>query len=174
MTTNITKSRVLSGLRCPKRLWLQTNQPELAEPSSNSALTIANGNEVGAMARLNYPNGILIEHISQPDLAVAETARLIANSPSVPLFEAAFVYAGVLVRADILSPTGTGWRMVEVKSSGSVKDHHLLDCAIQLWVVEGQVSMSCSFVLRMSIPALCTQAMETMARCLLRRMSLSK
>jgi hypothetical protein len=27
--------------------------------------------------------------------------------------------------------------MVEVKSSGSVKDHHLLDCAIQLWVAEG-------------------------------------
>lgn len=137
MTTHITKSPVLSGLRCPKRLWLQTNQPELAEPSSTSELTIANGNEVGAMAQLNYPSGILIEHIRQPDLAAAETARLIASSPSVPLFEAAFIYAGALVRADVLSPIANGWRMVEVKSSGSVKDHHLLDCAIQLWVAEG-------------------------------------
>ena len=41
------------------------------------------------------------------------------------------------MRADILVPDGDAWRMVEVKSSGSVKDHHLLDCAIQLWVVEG-------------------------------------
>lgn len=29
--------------------------------------------------------------------------------------------------------------MVEVKSSGSVKDHHLVDCAIQLWVWAGAV-----------------------------------
>jgi hypothetical protein len=137
MTSYITKSRVLSGLRCPKRLWLQTNKPELAKPSSTSQLTIANGIEVGSMARLNYLGGILIGHIEQPDLAVTETAQLIARIPPVPLFEAAFVHAGALVRTDILVPTDSGWRMVEVKSSGSVKDHHLIDCAMQLWVLEG-------------------------------------
>jgi hypothetical protein len=137
MTSYITKSRVLSGLRCPKRLWLQTYKPELANPSSTSQLTIANGIEVGSMIRLNYLGGMLIEHVEQPDLAVTETAQLIARIPPVPLFEAAFVYAGALVRTDILVPTDSGWRMVEVKSSGSVKDHHLIDCAVQLWVLEG-------------------------------------
>ena len=137
MTSYITKSKVLSGLRCPKRLWLQTFQPELAQPSATSQLTIANGIELGSMARLNYPSGILIGHVEQPDLAVAETAQLIARIPPVPLFEAAFVHAGVLVRSDILVPVEGGWRMIEIKSSGSVKDHHLIDCALQLWVVEG-------------------------------------
>ncbi|OIQ94173.1 hypothetical protein GALL_239020 [mine drainage metagenome] len=137
MTSYITKSRVLSGLRCPKRLWLQTFQPKLAKPSSTSELTIANGIEIGKMARLNYPAGILIEHIEHPDVAVAETKRLIDNNCPVPLFEAAFEFAGVLVRADILVPVDGGWRMIEVKSSGSVKDHHLVDCAVQLWVLEG-------------------------------------
>lgn len=89
------------------------------------------------MARLNYPAGILIEHIEHPDVAVAETKRLIDNNCPVPLFEAAFEFAGVLVRADILVPVDGGWRMIEVKSSGSVKDHHLVDCAVQLWVLEG-------------------------------------
>ena len=89
------------------------------------------------MARLNCPAGILIEHIEHPDVAVAETRRLIVNSLPIPLFEAAFEYAGALVRADILMPVDGGWRMIEVKSSGSVKDHHLIDCAVQLWVLEG-------------------------------------
>lgn len=89
------------------------------------------------MARCTYSDGILIEHIEQVDLAVAQTTRLIANDPPVPLFEAAFINAGALVRSDILVPVEGGWRMIEVKSSGSVKDHHMIDCAIQLWVLEG-------------------------------------
>lgn len=137
MTRPITKSRILSGLRCSKRLWLQTWQPESAEPSSTSQLTIANGIEVGNRARLNYTNGILIGHVEQPGLAVAETASFMASRPPVPLFEAAFTHAGALVRSDILVPTDMDWRMIEVKSSGSVKVHHLFDSAIQLWVLEG-------------------------------------
>lgn len=87
--------------------------------------------------RLNYLSGVLIEHVHEPNVAVAETTRLMADNPPVPLFEAAFTHAGALVRSDILVPTQNGWRMVEVKSAGSVKDHHLIDCAVQLWVIEG-------------------------------------
>lgn len=58
MSRYITKSRILSGLRCPKLLWLQTHHLELAQPSSTSQLTIANGIEIGNMARLNYPDGV--------------------------------------------------------------------------------------------------------------------
>jgi len=137
MAKHITKSRVLSGLRCPKSFWLQEFRPALAKSSPTSDLTIANGDKIGELARLNYPNGILIEFIEQPDLAVAETRTLMASIRGLPLFEAAFVYAGVLVRADILIPVENGWCMIEVKSSGSVKDHHLIDCAVQLWVLEG-------------------------------------
>lgn len=54
------------------------------------------------MARLNYPDGILIGHIEQPGLVVAEAASLMARIPPVPLFEAAFAHAGALVRCDIL------------------------------------------------------------------------
>ena len=145
MTAYVTKSRLMSGLRCPKRLWLQTYQPASAEPSATSQLTIDNGIEVGRMARLNYPQGKLVGFVEQPDLAVAETKELLGIQPAIPLFEAAFVYAGTLVRTDILVRDGDAWRMVEVKSSGSVKAHHLLDCAIQLWVVEG-AGMSISTV----------------------------
>ena len=65
-----------------------------------------------------------------------ETSRLLTHKNSAPLFEAAFLHNDTLVRTDILAPANGGWRMVEVKSAGSVKDHHLLDCAVQLWVLE--------------------------------------
>jgi hypothetical protein len=136
MTHYLTKSRVLSGHRCQKRLWLQTFKPELAEESAPSQLTVAAGIELGKLARLDYPGGILIGHVAEPEKAVLETSRLIAEKKLIPLFEAAFQYNDMLVRTDILVPTNGGWRMVEVKSSGSVKDHHLPDCAVQLWVLE--------------------------------------
>lgn len=134
MANFITKSRVLSGLRCPKRLWLQTFQRELAQESATAQLTIAAGIELGKLARLNYPGGMLIGHVEEPGQAVLETSRMLARI--VPLFEAAFLHGDTLVRTDILVPAHRGWRMIEVKSSGGVKDHHLLDCAVQLWVLE--------------------------------------
>lgn len=146
MAKKITKSQMLSGLRCPKRLWLYTFKPELSRPSFSSRLSITNGNEVGRIGRLSYPTGILVEHIEQPDVAVQETSRLLHECPDGPLFEAAFVHGGALVRADILVPVDGGYRIVEVKSSGSIKDHHLIDCSIQLWVLEGagiQVQQVC-------------------------------
>lgn len=136
MASTITKSRILSGLKCPKRLWLQTFEAELAQESSTSQLTIAAGIELGKLARQNYPGGILIGHVKAPDQAVLETSRLLGNKNPVPLFEAAFLHSDALVRTDILVPVTGGWRMVEVKSSGSVKDHNLIDCAMQLWVLE--------------------------------------
>jgi hypothetical protein len=65
----------------------------------------------------------------------AETKRLIEKGADFPIFEATFRYENVLIRADILIPDGSGWSVIEVKASTSVKDYHTLDCAIQLWVM---------------------------------------
>ena len=55
-----------------------------------------------------------------------------------PIFEAGFCAGGVLAFADVLLPLQADgkkvWRMVEVKSSTSVKDYHEDDCAIQAFV----------------------------------------
>jgi hypothetical protein len=59
---------------------------------------------------------------------------LLGDQSQRALFEATFSADGVLVRLDVLLPDGQGHRIVEVKSSTSVKDVHLPDCAIQTWV----------------------------------------
>jgi predicted RecB family nuclease len=54
------------------------------------------------------------------------------------IFEAAFAFDRVLMRADILErlPSG-GWRLAEVKSTTRVKPEHLHDIAIQAYVISG-------------------------------------
>jgi len=135
MARYITKSKLLSGLRCPKKLWLQTYKPELAIHSATSELNVSKGNEIGNLARRNYPDGILVEHVDRPDLAIFETKTLMQSMAS-PIFEAAYLFEDCFIRADIMAPTEAGWQMIEVKSSGGIKEHFLSDCAIQIWVAQ--------------------------------------
>ena len=69
------------------------------------------------------PGGILVdEGPDQHAQAVTRTKELIAN-PDVPaIFEAAFAFDSVLIRADILERLVSGaWRLAEVKSTTRVK-----------------------------------------------------
>ena len=121
---------------CKKRVWLQTFRPELAKDSLISGLATDAGIELGRLARLNYPGGAVGSHVRDPLKAVEETATLVACNKSAPLFEAAFLHEDVIVRTDILAPIAGGWRLIAVKTSGSVKDHHVVDLAIQVYVLE--------------------------------------
>jgi hypothetical protein len=85
------------------------------------------------------PGGILVEEgPDQHAQAVARTRELIAN-PDVPaIFEAAFAFGRVLIRADILERLpSSAWRLAEVKSTSRVKPEHLDDLAIQAYVITG-------------------------------------
>ena len=136
MTPRLSKSRILSHLRCPKRLYLETYHRELAEVSDATKLAFQAGHAVGEIARSLHHGGILIEHDQELAEALRATQDALKERPDRPLFEATFSHDGVLVRADILKPAKSGHHLVEVKSSASVKDYHLADCAVQTWVIE--------------------------------------
>lgn len=132
--TGLSKSRVISWLQCPKRLWLHAHKPEVVATSAASQALFALGHSVGEVAQRLHPEGVLIT--SQDDLsaALAETsARLQGGAPT--LFEATFEHEGLLVRADILRRVGVRYRLCEVKASASVKPYQLHDVAIQAWVL---------------------------------------
>jgi len=128
----LSKSRLILQSQCPKRLWLSVNRPDLAAADSGVTARMAAGNVVGAVARDLYPDGILIDTLDARQ-ALGDTAKALGEW-SRPIFEAAFATDGVFFRADLLLPIQGGYRLVEVKSSTSVKDYHLADAAIQLWV----------------------------------------
>jgi hypothetical protein len=136
---DLTKSKVMSGLQCHKRLWLELHKRELAEYSTSSQLMMMNGNEVGELARTTIVkdvNAHLIQHVMQPMEAVAVTAERLVGIDDITLYEAAFLHHGVLVRSDILTRTDDGYEVIEVKSSTKVKEYYLQDAAIQYWVMK--------------------------------------
>jgi hypothetical protein len=136
-TPYLSKSRLISAWQCPKRLYLEKFHPELAEISDNMEALFATGHEVGAIAQASYgtPESVEIPFDRKMSRMVRATHDLLASGARFPIFEATFEYDGILVRADVLIPDGDRWRLVEVKASTSVKDYHILDCAIQEWVL---------------------------------------
>ncbi|MEZ5562217.1 MAG: DUF2779 domain-containing protein [Gammaproteobacteria bacterium] len=135
--TGLSKSRLMSFLQCPKRLWLEKHQPELAQISATTEAAFATGHEIGAIARQLYDpegTGTLISGADGMAAALRDTAAALATPAATPLFEATFEREGLLIRADVLDRQAG--RLIEVKSSTACKDEHVTDCAIQAWVLE--------------------------------------
>jgi predicted RecB family nuclease len=139
-TPMLSKSRYLSGLQCPLRLWHQYYNPELATAISPAQQAIfETGQEVGKLATSLYPGGTLVEEDHLHHTAAEQATMAAVADPSVrAIFEAAFSHDGVRIRADILERLRNGgWNLIEVKSASSVKDVYLTDVAVQFYVIRG-------------------------------------
>ncbi len=134
---HLTKSRFTTGYQCEKLLWWTVHEPEAKELEPDKVLLdlFDQGRQVGLLARLEFPGGILIDH---PHSAYAERIAstqkaLDAGAPAI--FEASFESDGVFVAVDILLRGNAGWTLIEVKSASSAKPEHIPDAAIQTWVL---------------------------------------
>lgn len=136
----LSKSKLLAYRQCLKRLWLEVHRPNLREDSAATQASFAVGHQVGDIARRLYDpkgKGVLIDPQADGfDAAFARTQELLQSAQ--PIFEAGFRSEGALALADVMLPVRKGgklaWRMVEVKSSTSVKDYHRDDAAVQSFV----------------------------------------
>jgi hypothetical protein len=133
----ISKSKFVAGVQCLKRLYLQVHQPELAtQPDPAAEAIIRQGQEIGMLARTLFPGGIEVDCSGGLSEAIRATRELVANREVPAIFEAVFEHRNVLVKVDILHRRRDGrWRLIEVKSTTDVRDHHLEDVAIQYRVV---------------------------------------
>ena len=133
----LSKTKILAFRQCPKRLWLEIHRPKLRVDSAATKAGFATGLKVGEVARRLYDpkeTGALIDLKTEGvDATVVRSAALMESNQ--PVFEAGFSAEGALAFADIMLPIRKAgkraWRMVEVKSSTSVKDYHQDDAAIQ-------------------------------------------
>ena len=137
MPQKLSKSRILSGLQCVKRLHQEIHHQKRSKDSDTTEHIFEQGNKIGELACRQYPNGILIER-KPLNLAIKKTAELLKDPDCPPLFEATFEHEGVLIQADILIPGKEGVEIIEVKSSTKIKKPtYLQDCAVQHWVITG-------------------------------------
>jgi hypothetical protein len=139
MRTFLSKSKLMSARQCLKRLHLEIQRPDLKVFSAATEAAFQTGHRVGDVAQQIYgeDEAVFIPYEGGLGHALKKTARLVKAGPKFPIFEATFQHDGVLVRVDALIPADTGWRIVEVKASTSVKEEHAFDCAVQSWVFQG-------------------------------------
>ena len=133
----LSKSKILSGLQCEKRLYLEKHRPDLAETSEAAEARFRVGHDVGQLARTLRPGGQLIGANGDLGTALKETRAALSARGDLTLFEPTFSHGGVLVRADVLERRNGKAHLTEVKSSTTVKDYHFVDVAVQTWVLKG-------------------------------------
>lgn len=138
----LSKSKLLAYRQCSKRLWLEVHHPELRADSVATQMSFNVGHQVGDIARQLYDPqsiGVLIDFQTEGfDAAFVRTQSLLKTCQ--PIFEASFLIEGSLALADVMLPQDNNgkisWRMVEVKSSTSVKNYHRDDAAVQAYVAK--------------------------------------
>ena len=134
--TGLSKSLILKGMQCQRALWLAKHPPDFNFPANpEKEALLAAGIEVGRLARELFPGGALVPF---GELSISEqiayTRELVEGGAAV-IYEAAFEFDGLFVKADILVRHGDGWEIHEVKSSTEVKVEHHDDLAVQDYVV---------------------------------------
>ncbi|HEV7993526.1 MAG TPA: DUF2779 domain-containing protein [Gemmatimonadaceae bacterium] len=137
----LTKTRYASGSQCPKRLWLETHEPDAPELIGQQIPTVLleQGRRCGELARARWPDGTLVGdgRTAAFDLerAAAETRALLESGTRV-LFEATFLTDDAVAIVDVLERLPDGWRLIEVKQSNECHEEYVTEVAFQLHVLE--------------------------------------
>jgi hypothetical protein len=137
------KSKLLALRQCPKRLWLEIHRPELREDSAATQKSFQVGFAVGDIAqRLYDPEGVgaLIDVGREGFDGAFKRSTELLRATRQPIFEAGLSAGCAMAFADVMLPVqengSKAWRMIEVKSSTSVKDYHRDDVAVQTFIAQ--------------------------------------
>jgi len=135
----LSKTRFQYAMICQKRAWLDAHRRELARPPDAALrLRLADGHRIGRMARELWPGGVLVtEPSARHARAAARTSLLLEDASVSAIFEGAFAHDGLRIRADAIVRSGSSFELVEVKSASRAREEHLLDLAIQAYVIDG-------------------------------------
>ena len=118
----LTKSRFKSALECPVKLFY-TGKPEYPDKKKQDDFLAAlaeGGFQVGELAKHYYPGGIEIEGKGY-DVPLQKTEELLRQE-NVIIFEAAFRFENLFIRADIVIKDGNRIDLIEAKSKSFAGD----------------------------------------------------
>jgi hypothetical protein len=136
--TGLSKSLFIRGLQCHKSLYLNRHHPELKDQITEAQQrTFYSGSEVGLLAHSLFPGDIEIPYGGLTSHEQIEKTSAAITKGEKTIYEAAFEYDGVFMKADILHNSGSGWNLYEVKATTEVKDVHIDDVAFQYYVLTG-------------------------------------
>lgn len=135
----LSKTSFLAGLQCHKSLWYYKHRKDLRPKVTPELQAIFDrGHEFGRLAQGIFPGGVDCSPAEYWNWApsIEKTKMIIESGSNTTLYEAAFQEEGVLAAVDILHNAPNGeWHAFEVKSTTGVKEIHIPDVAVQLWVM---------------------------------------
>jgi len=112
----LTKSRFSLAMECPAKLFY-TGKTEYANRKLEDPFLEAlaeGGFQVGEIARRYFPGGIMVDETGHEE-SLSRTGELMKRE-SVILFEPAFRFGNLFIRADILVKDGSNLQLIEVKA----------------------------------------------------------
>lgn len=144
----LSKTTFVYGTICPKLLWLYKNEYNLRCVSVETQKKFDEGHIMGTLAQRLFPDGIDASDVGteciidkcQFYLPFNLKQQLWLNRTEEyyrdhTVYEAAFVYNDVFAAIDILTKGINGHIGYEVKSSKSITETLLKDCALQYYVI---------------------------------------
>ncbi|PHR54463.1 MAG: phosphomethylpyrimidine kinase [Arcobacter sp.] len=108
----------------------------LTPPDTTALTRFQTGHMVGTLACSLFPNGKEVIFNSDDFDGMAKTTKKWMDEGIEHIYEATFLYEGILVLIDVLKVLPEGVEIYEVKSSSSVKEIYLHDVSIQLYVLK--------------------------------------
>lgn len=112
----------------------EPDAPELVSDPSARFIT-DQGVRVRDAARACFPGGFIVDlpHEQVQERLQATEGAMARGEPAI--FEATFAVDGAVVAVDILAREDCSYTLIEVRSSTSIKDHHLMDAALKAYVL---------------------------------------
>jgi len=114
----LTKSRYKLSLECPNKLYyVDKDEYTNAKNEDEFLNALAEGGfQVEELARMHYPNGILISGNDWDHQFLWTQTQELLKQENVIIYEAAFLIDGLFIRTDILVKKGNKIELIEVKS----------------------------------------------------------
>lgn len=118
LSRTLTKSRFKLAFECPTKLYYDDRPTEYANDKNDDAFlkNLAKGGfQVGALAKSYFPDGHDITTLDK-EAALKETNDLLLQE-NVVIFEAAFRFENLFIRADVVKKVGDTLFLYEVKAA---------------------------------------------------------
>lgn len=137
---SISKTSFLKFEQCQKAFFLYKNHPYLRDKFSvDKQLTFKRGHDVGYFAQQLFPGGIDVSKETKNSLQGVElTQQLIQNKTPV-IYEATFLFNGVLIMVDILCLNEEKYIAYEIKSSMKISETYLKDAYLQYYILKNSL-----------------------------------
>jgi predicted RecB family nuclease len=137
---SISKSSFLKFEQCSKSFFLYKKHPYLRDKLSiDKQLTFRRGHDIGYFAQQLFPGGTDVSKSTKNVLEAHELTKSLLEKNTPVIYEATFIFDGVLVMVDILHRDEQSYYAYEVKSSIKVSETYLRDACLQYFVLKNSL-----------------------------------